>query len=93
MICGRGVAPPPSPIPSRPRFRVTSPDRFCKGAPAGRGSNAVGLPSETVGEGNMPLLISSLDGEKFFAGRAIMPGSGLPVPSMDAGQSISPLRT
>ena len=41
----------------------------------------------------MPLLISSLDGEKFFAGRAIMPGSGLPVPSMDAGQSISPLRT
>ncbi|CAN5183673.1 hypothetical protein BH10PSE12_BH10PSE12_21090 [soil metagenome] len=35
-------------------------------------------PSETVGEGNMPLLISSLDGEKFFAGIALR-CSGLPM--------------
>ena len=57
----------------RARIRVTSPPRLCKGAAAGRGSNAVGLPSETVGEGNMPFLMSSLDGEKFFTERAICP--------------------
>ena len=29
--------------------------------------HALVVPSETVGEGNMPLLISSRDGEKFLA--------------------------
>ena len=55
-------------LAGRPRARlcVTSPSAFCNGAAAGRGSDAVGLPSETVGEGNMPFLISSLGGEKFF---------------------------
>ena len=59
--------------PTRARIHVTSPPRLCKGAAADRGSNAVGLPSETVGEGNMPFLMSSLDGEKFFTERAIRP--------------------
>ena len=60
----------PTPRP-RARFGVTLPAAFAKGAPAGRGSDAVGLPSETVGEGNMPFLMPGLDGEKLFTGRAV----------------------
>ena len=58
-------------IRPRARFGVTSPAAFAKGAPADRGSDAVGLPSETVGEGNMPFLMPGLDGEKLFTGRAL----------------------
>lgn len=55
----------------RARFGVTGPVLFAKGAPAGRGRDALGLPSETVGEGNMPFLMPGLDGEKLFTGRAL----------------------
>ena len=61
----RGASPP------RARFGVTGPALFAKGAVAGRGRDAPGLPSETVGEGNMPFLMPGLDGEKLFTGRAV----------------------
>ena len=51
-------------------------------------------PSETVGEGNMPFLMSSLDGEKFFVGMALTPaGFALFVKDERFGPTTSPLRT
>ena len=83
----------PAVTPPRPTFRVTAPAFSPMRPPADRRPCASGLPSETVGEGNTPFLMSSLDGEKFFAGWGLLrPVRRPPVP-LDMGRSTSPLRT
>lgn len=72
----RRIGPPATP---RPIFRVTFRPLSPKRPPADRRRLASGLPSETVGEGDLPFLISSLDGEKLFAGRASCPTRRPPV--------------